>query len=395
MAWNQPGGGKDKNQDPWRGKNDQQGPPDLDEFFRNLQSKLNGLFGGGGGNGGGKNGRQGQGEGGVAALVLIAVVLLVGFWAFQGIYRVEQAEQAVVLKFGKFDRVVGAGLHWNPPILYQVYKENTEQVNSLTHRATILTEDKNIVDVEIEVQYRIADPAKYFLEIRDPRGSLRQAAESALRHVVGSSIMDKVLTEGRDLIAQEVKQRSQDYLDVYKSGLLITKVNIEDAHPPDAVKDAFDDVIKAKEDEERFKNEAEAYANGVLPEAEGRAQREIEQANAYKEEVTAKARGEAARFTKLLEEYERAPEVTRKRIYIEAMESVLSSSSKVLMSGEPGNNLVYLPLDQIMKSSSASLPQTIVNDSPKAASTSSLRDSTSNTPRNRPLRESNHRREGR
>lgn len=370
MAWNEPGGGK-KNQDPWRGNNDQ-GPPDLDEFFRQLQKKLNGIFGGGSGGNGNK--KQGDGSKGVIALIL--VVLLTGFWAVQGFYRVEEAEQAVILKFGKYHNVVGAGLHWNPPILFQVYIENTQQFNSLTHKAAILTEDKNIVDVEIEVQYRIADPAKFFLEINDPRGSIRQATESALRHVVGTSVMDKVLTEGRDEIALEVQRRTQEYIDVYSSGLQIQKVNIEDAHPPEDVKDAFDDVIKAKEDEERFKNEAETYANGVIPEAEGRAQRAIEQADAYRQEVTARAGGEAARFSKLLAEYRRAPEVTRKRLYLETMESIMSNSSKVLLSGSESNNqMIYLPLDQMMKSGSGTRQIKIDRDAPKAPSTSTLRDS--------------------
>lgn len=381
MAWNEPGGDKNRNQDPWQGNNNQ-GPPDLDEVFRNLQKKLNSVFGGGGG-----TGQASNGGGGI--FLVIGVVLLLAVWAFDGFYRVEQAEQVVVLKFGKFDRVVGAGLHWNPKIVYTTIRVNTEEVNSSTHKATVLTDDKNIVDVEIEVQYRVADPQSFALEIRDPRGSLRQATESALRHVVGSSIMDKVLTEGRDEIAQEVKQRLQDYLNRYKSGLVITQLNIEDAHPPEAVKDAFDDVIKAKEDEERFKNEAEAYANGVLPEAEGRAQRAIERANAYKEEVVAKANGETERFNKILYEYERAPEVTSKRIYLETMESVLSNSSKVLMSQNSGNNLVYLPLDKLMSEQRAIRPDL---SKPAPSSTATLRDSTSNTGG---VRRSSSRREGR
>lgn len=392
MAWNEPGGGKN-NQDPWRGNNDK-GPPDLDEFFRQLQKKLNGLFGGGSGS----NGKN-QGDSSKNVIVFILIFLLAGFWAVKGIYRVEEAEQAVVLKFGKYHTIVGAGLHWHPPILFQIYIENTQKIRRHTHRASMLTQDENIVAVEIEVQYRIADLAKFFLKINDPEGSLRQATESALRHVVGTSSMHRVLTEGREEIAIEVMQRTQEYLEIYSSGLLVSKVNVEDAQPPEDVKEAFDDVIKAKEDRLRFKNEAETYANGVIPESEGRAQRTLEQASAYKEEVVARAGGETARFSKLLGEYQRAPEVTRKRLYLETMESIMSNSSKVLLSGgDQSNQLVYLPLDQLIQNKNSSKSISIDRDAPKAPSASTLLDSSKANNRNGSVRgrDANYRgREGR
>lgn len=337
MAWNQPGGGKNP-QDPWR--NGQNQPPDLDELLKKLQDKINGLLGGGR--------KKSNHDGEITGLLLVALAISIVVWFFAGIYRVEQAEQALVLRFGKFHEMVGAGLHWNPYWIDKTVKINTEQVSSYSHKSTMLTEDQNIVDVELEVQYRILDPRRYYFEINDPLGTLRQATESALRHVVGGSVMDQVITEGRQVIAQDVVVRLQEYLDRYRSGLIITKVNVEDAHPPKEVKEAFDDVIKAREDEDRLKNEAQAYANGVIPEARGSAQRQIEEANAYKGEVVSRSKGEAQRFSQLLVEYRRSPEVTRERLYIETMESVFNRSSKVFVDIESGSPLIYLPLEKLM-----------------------------------------------
>ncbi|HET8705825.1 MAG TPA: FtsH protease activity modulator HflK [Pseudomonadales bacterium] len=339
MAWNEPGGGGRKDQDPWRGGgggNDPNGP-DIDEVIRKLQEKFNGLLGG-------KN----NDEGGLGQLLgVLAVLAVVAFW-LSGYYRVEQAEQAVVLRLGKFQSIETAGLHWNAPIIDEVQKINVIQVNSKSVKATMLTEDQNIVDMELVVQYRVADPRKFFLNNSNPLSSLENAIESALRHVVGGTPMDKVITEGRQAMGVEVQTRLQDYLDHYESGLQITKVNIDDAHPPTAVKEAFDDVIKAKEDEERLKNEAQAYANGIVPEAHGQASRILEEARAYREEVIAHAEGETQRFTQLLVEYKKAPEVTRQRLYLESMERVFDSSTKVLVDSKNGNNMLYLPLEKLM-----------------------------------------------
>lgn len=339
MAWNEPGGGNNNNQDPWRGRNDQ-GPPDLDEVLKKLQDRFGGLLGGG-------NGGSGNDNGGFGLIVLVLVVASI-IWGVAGFYRVEQAENAVVLRFGKFHETVGAGLHWNPPLIDSVRKVDVIQVNSFSMDATMLTEDQNLVSIGLVVQYKVNNPTDYFLEANSPQLALRHSTESALRHVVGGTKMDSVITEGRKIMAVDVQRRLQDYLDRYHSGLAVTKVNIEDAHPPNEVKAAFDDVIKAKEDEERVQNEAETYANGIIPEARGQAKRMNEEAQAYKSEVVERAKGEANRFTKLLEEYKKAPEVTRRRLYLETMEQVYGNTSKVMVDIDSGNNMMYLPLDKMM-----------------------------------------------
>lgn len=344
MAWNEPGGGRNNNQDPWGGKNDQ-GPPDLDEVVKKLQERFGGIFGGKGG--------AGQGGGG-GAMIVVAIVIAVIVWVVAGFYRVEQAEQAVVLRFGEYHEIKTAGLRWNPALIDQVFKIDVTKVYSKPMRATMLTEDQNIVDVELNVQYRINDAKSYFLHVTNPELALSHSIESALRHVVGGSRMDKVITEGREAIAIEVEQRLQEYLERYRTGLVVAKVNIEDAHPPKEVKAAFDDVIKAKEDEERLQNEAQAYANGIIPEARGKARRMLQEADAYKSEVVEKAKGEAARFEQLLAEYEKAPEVTRQRLYLQTMESVYGSTTKVMLDVEGGNNLLYLPLDKMFENRNVS-----------------------------------------
>ena len=339
MAWNEPGGGNKNNQDPWRGKNDQ-GPPDLDEVLKKLQERFGGLLGGGGNSG--KNG-----GGGFGLIVLVAVVASI-IWGVAGFYRVEQAENAVVLRFGEFNETVGAGLHWNPPLIDTVRKVDVIQINSFNMEATMLTEDQNLVSIGLVVQYKVNNPTDFFLESNSPQTALRHSTESALRHVVGGTKMDSVITEGREIMAVDVQRRLQEYLNRYRSGLLVTKVNIEDAHPPNEVKAAFDDVIKAKEDEERVQNEAQTYANGILPEAGGQAKRMKEEALAYKAEVVSRATGEATRFEKLLIEYSKAPEVTRRRLYLETMEQVYANTSKVVVDVKGGNNMMYLPLDKMM-----------------------------------------------
>jgi len=340
MAWNEPGGGR--NQDPWRGR-DGRGQPDLDDVIKKLQDRFGGMLGGG----------KGGNSGGFGPLVLILGVLL-AVWFVAGLYRVEQAEEALVLRFGKYKETVSAGLHWNPWGIDTIMKVDVNQRETMPVRATMLTEDQNIVDIDLQVQYVVTDSRKYFLESSAPIDTLRNAVESALRHVVGGSEMDRVLTDGREAIAVEVHHRLQEYLDRYNTGLSVDKLNIEDAHPPKDVKAAFDDVIKAKEDEERVKNEAQAYANQIVPEARGEAQRMIEEANAYKAEVVERAKGQANRFDRLYTEYKLAPEVTRRRMYIETMESVLSNTSKVMVDVDGGNNLIYLPLDKLLENRQSS-----------------------------------------
>lgn len=348
MAWNEPGGGKQK--DPWGGGD--QGPPDLDEAFKKLQDKLNALFGGR------KGGSSGDGyslNGSLLAVIIGAVALI---YALLGFYQVDQQERAVVLRLGSYHDTVNPGLHWNWPLIDQVTKVNVTKVRSVGHRSNMLTEDENIVDIAISVQYRVADPANFLLRVKDPEASLEHAMESALRHVVGGAEMDQVITEGREQIAVDTQERLQQYLDLYKTGIIVAKVNIEDAHAPSQVQEAFDDVTRAKEDRERLKNEAETYANGIIPEARGRAQRQIEEANAYREQVISRAEGEAERFEKLLAEYRKAPEVTRQRLYLEAVQDVLANSNKVLVDVQGGNNVLYLPLDRPLRPQvSASEPE--------------------------------------
>lgn len=344
MAWNEPGGNGNGQgpKDPWGGGD--QGPPDLDEALRKFQEKLGGIFGSGGGSGAGNNGGAAV-SGGLLGVVL--AVLLVA-WGLLGFYQVDEQERGVVLRFGKYFDTVQPGLQWNPRLIDNVELVNVTKVRSSAHREQMLTEDENIVEVNLQVQYTVSDPKDFVLKVRNPEGSLQHATESALRHVVGSSEMSQVLTDGREKIGFDVQSRLQEYLDLYQTGIQVSQVTIASTQPPAEVQNAFDDVIKAKEDEERLKNEAQAYANGIIPEARGGAQRMIEEANAYKEQVIAEAQGEAQRFEKLLAEYKKAPVVTRERLYIDAIEAVLSQSSKVMVDVEGGNNMMYLPLDKIV-----------------------------------------------
>mgnify|MGYP000329493079 CR=1 FL=1 len=260
-----------------------------------------------------------------------------------------------MLRFGKAkEEVILPGLHWNPRLIDQVLIENVTRVRSRPHQSEMLTEDENIVKVKMTVQFVINDVMSYALKVREPDKSLYQATESALRHVVGSTEMHEVLTEGRANLGIEVRERIQTYMNNYGTGIKVTQVNIDETAPPDAVRAAFDDVIKAREDEVRLRNEADAYSNQIVPEARGNAQRLLEEAQAYKERVIAQSRGEAERFNKLYIEYKLAPEVTKSRMYIDTIESVMSNSTKVLIDVDGGNNLLYLPLDKIMEQSQSS-----------------------------------------
>jgi membrane protease subunit HflK len=345
MSWNEPGGGDNKPKDPWGGGSNQ-GPPDLDEALKKLQAKLGGLFGGGGSSSGG-----GAPKGFSAAALGVLVVVALAVWAAMGVYQIDQQERGVILRFGKYNETVQPGLQWNPPLIDDVTKLNITKVRSVSFREIMLTQDENIVEVKLSAQYVINDPVKFVLKVRDPERSLQHAAQSALRHVVGGTSMDMVLTEGRAQIAIDVQARLQEYLDLYETGILVSKVTVDESKPPTQVQAAFDDVIKAREDEERVKNEAQAYANGIVPEARGGAQRQIEEANAYQEQVVANADGEAERFTKLLTEYRKSPEVTRERLYLDAVQNVYTQTSKVMVDVEGGNNMMYLPLDKLAEQS--------------------------------------------
>ncbi|MEM0955829.1 MAG: FtsH protease activity modulator HflK [Pseudomonadota bacterium] len=342
MAWNEPGGNGNKPRDPWGGGD--QGPPDMDEAMRKLKQQLAGIFGGGSSSGGG-----GSSKGLSGALLLTVVSIVVVVWALMGFYTVDEQERGVVLRLGKYHTTVQPGLQWNPPLIDDVTVVNVTRVNTATFREQMLTQDENIVEVDLSVQYVIDNAENYVLRVRGPERSLTNATESSLRHVVGDNAMDYVLTDGRVQLALDVRERLQDYLNVYETGITVTTVNIDDAKPPAEVQEAFDDVIKAREDEERVKNEAQAYANQIIPEARGQAQRVIEEANAYQERVIAEAEGDAARFGALREEYAKAPEVTRQRLYLDAVQGVMQNTSKVVVDVEGGNNLLYLPLDKLVE----------------------------------------------
>ncbi len=349
MAWDDSGGGRGgRDKDPWGTQGDQ-GPPDLDEALRKLQGQLSGIFGRRGGGGG--SGTRGGGINLSMFGIALAVLLLgYGFW---GLYQVDQQERGVVFRFGEVrDDVVMPGLHWNPPIIDRVERVNVTRVNDHEHQALMLTEDENIVDIGMTVQYVIDNPVDYLVKVKNPLVSIDHATESALRHVVGSSTMDLVITEGRAALGTEVQDRLQSYLNRYETGIQVVTVNIDQSGPPQQVQEAFDDVQKAKEDEARYVNEANAYAEEIVPKARGEAQRQIEEANAYRDQVIARAEGEAERFTKLLGEYALARDVTRDRLYIDAIESVLSQSTKVMVDVEGGNNMLYLPLDRLASRSS-------------------------------------------
>jgi len=343
MAWNEPGGG---NKDPWGGKGGNDGPPDLDEMARKMRDKMNKFFGGRGGRGG-KGG--GSGRGGIPInLGLIAVIAVVA-WVLSGIYIVQPAERGVVLRLGEYNATTGPGPHWYMRGLETVDKVDVDNLRTVSHRAKMLTRDENIIQVELAVQYQVRDAKEYLFQVRDPDYTLQEATESALREVVGSMSMDEFLSGGRGVIVQRTKDLTQAILDKYKAGLIIASVNLQDPQPPEEVQGAFEDAIKAQEDEVRYKNQAEAYALDILPKARGDATRKREAALAYREQVIAKAEGEASRFSQTLVEYEKAPEITRKRLYLDTMEYVLANSSKVVMAVEDGNNLMYIPLDKLME----------------------------------------------
>ncbi|WP_096086036.1 FtsH protease activity modulator HflK [Agaribacterium haliotis] len=364
MAWNEPGG---NNKDPWGGGNrGNDGPPDLDEVIKNLQDKVSSIFGGGG-SGSSSNGKK---DGSNKFIIAIVFIVLGLFYIYAGASVVNEQERAVVLRLGEYQQTKGPGFRWNPPGIDEVFEVNVTKVQEWSTTQQMLTHDLNIVDISISTQYVISDARDFVLNVRDPETSLRQAANSALRHVAGSTPMHDILTEGREAVATEVAERLQAYLDNYKTGIKIETVNIENSRAPSEVQAAFDDVIKAREDEERYKNEAQAYSNGLIPEARGKAQRMIEEATAYKERVVARAEGEAQRFEYLLTEYAKSPQVTRERLYLDAVQEVMQNSSKVMVDVEGGNNMLYLPLDKIVSSA----PKQSVTSELSSSSVSELAD---------------------
>lgn len=373
MAWNEPGNG---GRDPWGNRQDD-GPPDLDEAFKKLQDNLGKMFGGGGQSSGGQSSGGNPVSKSLLGLALAGAAIVYGM---MGVYTLDEQERGVVLRLGTAtDSILMPGLSWQPPLIDKVIIHNVSRVRSHPQQSEMLTEDENIVKVKLTVQYVIDDVKAFALNVKSPEQSLYQSTESAVRHVVGSTEMDRVLTEGRAIMGTEIKDRIQDYMNDYGTGIAVTQVNIDETAPPDAVREAFDEVIRAREDEVRVRNEANAYANKVIPEARGEAQRYLEEAEAYRRQVVAEARGESERFSKLLVEYQAAPEVTRERMYIDTLESVMSQSSKVMIDVEGGNNMMYLPLDRMVQRQNDASVGGQVNSTPIGAS----RNSATSSPRTR------------
>ncbi|MEQ6889850.1 FtsH protease activity modulator HflK [Halomonas sp. CS7] len=356
MAWNEPGGGNQH--DPWsgggRGGNGggkgggNQGPPDLDEALKKFQDKLNNMLGGRGGKRGGSGGKGGGGKPRNAfTLPGLLIVVALAIWAASGFYLVDQSERGVVLRFGKFQEVVTPGLQWNPPLIDDVRMVNVTRVRSLTQTQSMLTQDENIVSVEISAQYQVADPRSYVLNVRNPELSLENALDSSLRHVVGGTDMIDILTSGREILGSSVASRLQSYLDNYGTGILVQTLNVESTSPPDAVQEAFDDVIRAREDRQRTINQALAYANGVIPAAQGQAQRLVEQGQGYRESVVAEAEGQANRFNALLTQYQDEPDIMRERLYLDAMSEVYGETAKVMVDVAENSPLMVLPLERL------------------------------------------------
>ncbi|WP_025771651.1 FtsH protease activity modulator HflK [Thioalkalivibrio sp. HK1] len=395
MAWNQSGGG---DQDPWSGQEGrdkgpnrdrnkgqgggQSGPPDLDEILRKLQQEIRRWFGRGGSSNssspetpsGGDRGSSGQGgrssgfagkvrAGGSIVIGLVAVVLL-AIWWLAGVTIIQEPEEGVVLRFGHLHRVMQPGFNWAPKFIDTVEVVNVDRVrvvqigfrsrgsgnSSVPREALMLTKDENIVDIQFTVQYKVDDSAKFLYQNADPETALVRATESVVREIIGRTLMRSVITEERATVADEADELIQEVLDLYRTGLRVTSVDMQDGQPPEQVQAAFSDAIKAREDQERIINEAKAYEADVVPKARGEANAILARSQAYRERVEAIAEGDASRFEQILKAYRAAPDVTRDRLYLEAVESVLANTSKVLVDIPEGNNLMYLPLDQIVNS---------------------------------------------
>lgn len=382
-------GGGDR--EPPRGRGPQQGPPDLDELWRDFNRKLGGLFGNRGGGRGGQGGSGGSSPfnpdpktAGIGAGLLALVGLLI--WFASGFFIVQEGQQAVITQFGKYHSTVGAGFNWRLPFPVQrhetvfvsqirsvdVGRDNVMPATGLRESA-MLTEDENIVEIKFAVQYRLNDARAFLFESRDPDASVVKAAETAVREVVGKMRMDAALAEERDQIAPRVRNLMQTILDRYKVGIEVVGINLQQGgvRPPEQVQASFDDVLKAGQERERAKNEAEAYANDVVPRARGAASRLTEEAEGYRARIVAQAEGDAQRFSSVLAEYQKAPQVTRERMYVDTMQEVYSNVSKILVDSKSGSNLLYLPLDKLMQASSGQSGPQAFNPSAAAAAQSS------------------------
>lgn len=374
----------------WGRKKGNSGPPDLDQLWRNFNKKLNSLFKrkGGGGNGSG----DGEGSGGGSpkrygsSIGLLAGLLLL-LWVASGFYIVNEGQRGLVLRFGKYVETTQAGLRWHLPYPVEIVEAvNVSQVRTVEigyrnnvrskvlKESLMLTDDENIIDIQFAVQYILKNPEEFLFNNREPENAVLQAAETAIREIIGKSKMDFVLYEGREQVAAKATQLMQEILDRYKIGIAISKVTMQNAQPPEQVQAAFDDAVKAGQDRERQKNEGQAYANDVIPKAKGNAARLLEESEGYKQRVIVSSEGDASRFKQVLVEYNKAPGVTRDRLYLDMMQQVLSSTSKILVDQKNGNNLLYLPLDKLIQTSGSSSSSTLAADVLPAAAPEAIPD---------------------
>lgn len=381
MSWNESGNRDDKNKrkDPW-GNRPEEGPPNIDEALRQLQRKLRALFG--------QNGTEGPTNFTLRnsapshkkmGLAVVGGVLLLGYFV-SGIYIVQPAEEAVVLRFGHYVDTQGPGPHWIAPFIESKEILNVQEVKTTKHGGQMLTKDENIVSAELAVQYRISNARDYLFNLVDPQNSLRQVSDSALRAVVGQSSLNEVLTSGRSEITAEISKQIQETLNNYRSGLEISDVAMQQTKAPEEVKGAFDDAIKAQQDEERLVNQAQAYSQKIVPIAEGRAKRVHEEARAYKERSILEAQGKTAKFSEILPEYKKAPQLTRERLYIDTLQQVYANTPKVIVDVNGGNNLVYLPLDKLMNARPATEARAKDEEESSSVSMSAGEKSASGTP---------------
>ena len=353
-----------QNQD---GKRPTDGPPDLDQLWRDFNQRINRLFGkrGGGGGGGESGGMMPDMRGaGIGAGIVAAIVLFL--WLISGFFIVQEGQTGVVMTFGRYSHMTPAGFNWrwpSPIQTHEIVNVSTVRTVEVGYRSTVrnkvgreslmLTDDENIIDIQFAVQYKLKNASEWVFNIRDQEDTVKQVAETAIREIVGKSKMDFVLYEGREKVAFEVGQLMQQILDRYKGGVQITNVTMQGVQPPEQVQAAFDDAVKAGQDRERLKNEGQAYANDVVPKARGAASRLAQESEGYRARIIANAEGEASRFKQVLVEYQKAPAVTRDRMYLDVMQQIFSNTTKLMIDSRSGNNLMYLPLDKLISQSAA------------------------------------------
>jgi membrane protease subunit HflK len=364
FSLNDPQWGRGSKENGQEGKKPNNEPPDLDQVWQDFTQGLAGLFGRSGGNGSGGNGGKGgfnsNGPGAKVGVLLILAVLA-SLWLLSGAYIVQEGHKAVITTFGKYTGQTGSGFNWRWPAPIQDHElVNVSQVRTVEvgyrgnvnakqlKEALMLTDDENIIDIQFAVQYKLSDAAAWVFNNRDQDEMIRQVAETAIREIVGKSKMDFVLYEGREKVALDMSLLMQRVLNTYKAGVQITNVTMQAVQPPEQVQASFDDAVKAGQDKERQKNEGQAYANEVIPKARGEASRMLQEAEAYKSRVVSNAQGNAERFKQVLVEYQKAPAVTRDRMYLETMQQIFSNTSKIMMDAKTGNNMIYLPLDKII-----------------------------------------------